>query len=125
MSNWTYLNKVRIRTGDYASTKEFGFNGAFLVATKYRRLCVIASDGYGWRHVSVSVPGSKECPTWAEMCEVKAMFWDPEDAVMQLHPPESVYVNQHPGCLHMWQPIGKEIPLPPSWMVGIKTEAAL
>ena len=121
MSNWPYLEKVRIVTGDYASQPGDGFNGMFRVSTKFRRLLVVASDGAGWRHVSVSIPGSSECPTWAEMSQVKALFWEPEDTVMQLHPPESEYVNQHPGCLHLWQPTDREIPRPPSWMVGVKT----
>ncbi|EFH8163197.1 hypothetical protein GI328_23040 [Escherichia coli] len=47
------------------------------------------------------------------------MFWEPEDAVMQLHVPESQHINNHPYCLHLWRPINKEIPLPPQFMVGI------
>lgn len=52
------------------------------------------------------------------MCLVKSIFWDDEDAVMQLHPPRSEWVNNHRYCLHLWRPVGVEIPLPPSWMVG-------
>ena len=120
MSNWTYLNSVRIRHGEFASCDEDGFNGMFRVRTKFRRLLCLASDGEGWRHVSVSVPGSHECPTWAEMCEVKDLFWNPEEPVMQLHPPKSDHINNHPGCLHLWQPKEQSMPLPPSWMVGVK-----
>jgi hypothetical protein len=96
-------------------------NGAFKFRRKGVELRVIASDGGGWDHVSVSLPD--RCPTWNEMRFIKDIFWGPEEAVMQLHPPQSEYVNCHPFCLHMWKPQNADIPAPPTWMVGIKTEA--
>ena len=72
----------------------------------------------GWEHVSVS--RRDRCPTWDEMCLVKALFWDEEDCVIQYHPPRSEYVNNHPNCLHLWRPIGVSLPMPPSIMVGFK-----
>jgi hypothetical protein len=59
------------------------------------------------------------CPTWEEMCAVKDLFWDHEDTVMQLHPPKSDWVSNHNFCLHMWRPVGVDIPRPPALMVGI------
>ncbi|MFL6416129.1 MAG: hypothetical protein ACJ74Y_10745 [Bryobacteraceae bacterium] len=102
--------------------------GAFLIpgrAANGRMLRVIASDGEetGWEHVSVSLTDSVKCPSWMEMCIVKDLFWNPEEAVMQLHPPKSEYVNNHEGCLHLWRPVPQmicEIPLPPSILVGLK-----
>lgn len=88
-----------------------------------RELRVLVSDGVetGWEHVSVSVVGQlTKCPSWPEMCVVKSIFWSPEETVMQLHPPESDYVNNHPGCLHLWRPVRATIPLPPPQLVGIK-----
>ncbi len=32
--------------------------------------------------------------------------------------PESQHINDHPRCLHLWRPLDREIPLPPSWLVG-------
>jgi hypothetical protein len=78
-------------------------------------LLVIASDGLGWEHVSVSK--KYECPTWAEMCHVKALFWGDEDCVVQYHPAQSVYISLHPYCLHLWRPVDEKIPLPPGFMV--------
>jgi hypothetical protein len=72
----------------------------------------------GWEHVSVSLP--TRCPTWAEMAFIKSVFWDADDTVVQYHPPESEYVNNHPFCLHLWRPIEKQIPLPPSILVGFR-----
>lgn len=123
--------------------------GAYLLKGGVWRepLRIIASDGGGWDHVSVSTP--RRCPTWDEMAAVKDLFFAPEEAVMQLHPPKSDYINLHPYCLHLWRPqtteeitdrkmawmregeawpdnypfvsVG-EIPLPPSIFVGLKSD---
>ena len=77
---------------------------------------MIASEEMGWEHVSVS--RSDRSPTWEEMCQVKDLFWDDTDCVIQYHPPKSDYVNNHPYCLHLWRPIGIELPRPPSFFVG-------
>jgi len=81
-------------------------NGAFLVkSVKFKRpLRVIASDGGGWEHVSVSL--ENRCPTWKEMAHIKSLFWGDEDLVIQYHPPEEDYVNVHPFCLHLWRKSG-------------------
>jgi len=93
-------------------------NGAVRLPGPFRELTVIFSDGEGWEHVSVSTPG--RCPNWDEMCFVKRLFWAADDVVMQLHPADSTYVNNHPHCLHLWRPQGVEIPQPPLWMVGTR-----
>lgn len=83
---------------------------------------VVASNEMGWDHVSVSIHGKIErCPTWEEMCRIKDMFFEKDETVVQMHPPESEYVNQHKHCLHMWKKQGFEYPLPPSIMVGVKS----
>ena len=53
------------------------------------------------------------------MCFVKTVFWDREDCVVQFHPPESEYVNDHPFCLHLWRPVGVVIARPPALTVGV------
>ena len=84
-----------------------------------RIFTVISSDQAGWEHVSVSLPD--RLPTWDEMCSIKGMFWGEEDCVIQYHPPQSSYINNHPYCLHMWRPTEEHLPTPPVWMVGVKT----
>lgn len=115
----------RIVRPPLASSPEDGNNGAFLLECMVdarRRLLAVASDGEGWEHVSVSVQVRKiATPTWGEMHWVKGLFWDPEDCVVEFHPPESDYVNCHPGCLHLWRRVDEEFPRPPAWMVGPKT----
>lgn len=113
--------QYRITKGQLRSTADYGCNGAFHIPTRPGQppFTVICSDQMGWQHISVSLPG--RCPTWDEMCKVKAMFWDDEDCVMQLHPPKSQWISNHPYCLHLWAPMdGQRIPMPPSEMVGFK-----
>lgn len=122
--------EFRIRKGEYGSDESCGNNGAFWVRMpsvsrgySTREFAsvpakVIASDGEGWEHVSVSFP--TRCPSWAEMAHIKGLFWDAGDCVVQFHPPESEYVNNHPYCLHLWRPTGHDIPTPPSILVGYK-----
>ena len=77
---------------------------------------MIAYDGQGWEHVSVSL--SHRTPNWREMCFIKDLFWDEEDVVIQYHPKKSEYVNLHNNYLHLWRPIGVELPTPPKELVG-------
>lgn len=111
--------RLRVINGPMASDLRFGNNGLFILPAlpgRTQKLRCIASDGAGWEHVSVSLPN--RCPSWDEMNYVKDIFWSEDDAVMQLHPPRSDYVNNHPFCLHLWRPIGTSIPLPDSLLVG-------
>lgn len=104
-------NGNRIRTGFMGSNDDYGNNGAFMIhAIGDEVLHVIASDGGGWEHVSVSAQA--RCPTWEEMCFIKDLFWDAEDTVVQFHPKKSEYVNTHSNCLHLWKKVGSEFELP-------------
>ena len=115
------------------STTADGNNGAFHLESPEPgwSLALICSDGTttpdlpAWEHVSVYAYRAhgrqQRTPTWREMCAVKRICWDADDVVMQLHPRESEYVNNHPHVLHLWRPIGQEIPTPPSIFVGLVT----
>jgi hypothetical protein len=77
------VERFRVRDGHMASSRHDGNNGAFhiplwprdrvspLLGTRGApvTVVVIASDGMGWDHVSVSL--KDRCPTWEEMCLVK------------------------------------------------------
>ena len=80
----------------------------------------VASWGGGWEHISVSPLKHKITPSWDVMCKVKDIFFREDEAVIQIHPPKSEYVNNRPNCLHLWRPIDQELVLPPSFMVGLK-----
>lgn len=129
MSDWTFLNKHRVgQTGAsdravpvaFHTTTSDGCNGMFRFVLDGQFVKCIASDGMGWKHVSVTLETERKPPTWELMCKIKDLFWDDEDWVVQFHPAASEYVNNHPGCLHLWQPTDQIMPKPDSLMVGIK-----
>lgn len=110
--------KFRVASGPFGTEPEDGNNGSFTLVLKHgQKAFAIASDGAGWEHVSVS--RTDRCLNWEEMCQVKAMFWGAGDCVMQFHPAESDYVNNHKYCLHLWRPIGVEFPVPCPSLVGV------
>lgn len=92
-----------------------GSTAALEGAFKVGHLNVIACNGEGWDHVSVSRPD--RIPTWDEMEKIKRMFFKEDETVMQLHVPPSRHINCHPHVLHLWRPHEGAIPLPPEWMV--------
>ena len=114
-----------------SSSSADGNNGVFLIPfTKKLYLSCQASDGFNWEHVSVSVKLKslthykpvKRCPTWAEICFIKSLFWSEEDTVIQYHPAKEDYVNMHEYTLHLWRPTEKELPKPNPLMVGINPD---
>lgn len=135
--------KYRVLRGPFASTLAAGNNGVFVLPSigggvRVHLQCIASDskhpdanmfgdpkDGIYYEHVSIvmiNITHSGKthelgrCPTWAEMCYVKETFWDdPEDVVIQYHPPKSEYVSNHQNCLHLWRPADKEgnpIPIP-------------
>lgn len=123
MKDLTTLDKYRQRKDELRIYGENGDNGngIFKVFVNGKSFYVVASNGGGWEHVSVSPCNIKRktCPTWDDMCAIKDLFFDPEETVVQYHPPKSDYVNMHPYCLHLWRPTTTEIPRPPSIFVGL------
>lgn len=81
---------------------------------------VIWSYAAGWEHVSVSPFAKRITPEWSDMCKVKEIFWNDDEAVIQIHPKKADYVNNVENCLHLWRCTYKETPLPPSCLVGIR-----
>lgn len=125
MSDWKTINAGRCHVGTFASDDCDGFNGFFKLFVAFQWVKIIASDGEGWRHVSVSRLDSNKVPTWEMMCAVKDLFWEPQAWVVQFHPAHSEYINNHPGCLHLWQPLDAPMPTPPSILTGYKRSQTL
>lgn len=107
----------------YKSDSSLGMNGLFVIPlNSHCYALVIASNGneaVPWEHVSIRMGERRKkklrdrIPTWEEMCKVKDIFWDKDECVMQLHPPQEDYVNIHPCVLHLWKPHDNSIPRPP------------
>lgn len=122
------VERYRVRHGKLCSHTGDTW-GAFVIPRGERIYKVIVDDGRnpdvpeflrGWEHVSVSLMGQNnptETPNWEDMCFIKDRFFEPEECVVQYHPPASVYVNVHPGVLHLWKPLFTEIPMPPQALV--------
>lgn len=122
--------EYREKVGAMASDEGYGNNGLFYVpfkGVKRRVYQIIASDGMGWEHVSVTLKDTStsgalyqvnRCPYWGEMCFVKKMFWDKKDTVIQYHPADENYINRHEFVLHLWRPIDVELPIPDPILVG-------
>ena len=105
----------------YSNTVEYGNDGikGFMTVDRVD-MSFVASWGGGWDHVSVAPLKKKIVPSWEMMCKVKDIFFKPDEAVIQIHPPKDEYVNNMPNCLHLWRCRYKEMVLPPSCFVGIK-----
>lgn len=116
----------KLESGRDQGHASWGAYGAFLIQGPCgEALRIVASgaddndkESQGWEHVSVST--RRRPPNWQEMCFVKDLFWEPEECVVQFHPPRSEYVNNHPHCLHLWRNKNAAFPLPPSILVGLK-----
>ena len=114
------IEQYRITKGPLASDESYENNGAFhaFAPADGQTIYMIASDGEGWEHVSVSL--ETRCPTWDEMCWVKDLFWNKSETVIQYFPAKNEYINNHQYCLHLWKPIGVKLPKPPTNLIGIK-----
>ena|ERR1700678_3014139 len=121
-------NQYRIRTGPMGSNDSIGLCGAFEVPIKRTKptqkkkvLVCIADDGRmtNWEHVSCYKHDgfARYIPSWSDMCKIVRLFWEEEDCVVEYHPPKSESINISPFVLHLWRPIGIEIPKPPVELV--------
>ena len=90
--------------------------GAGMITINGIRCSVVFSWGGGWEHVSIT-PFNGTVPSWDDMCKLKRIFFDDDEAVMQIHPKKSEYVNIMKNCLHLWRPTDQEIPTPPTLFV--------
>lgn len=115
MRNLNWLDKYR-RTDkelEIAGCKGDEGNGVFEIRIGAKWFYVIATNGGGWEHVSVSPSSGKGIPTWNDMYAIKKLFFDDEETVVQYHPKKGDYVNIYNKCLHLWRPINQEMPMPP------------
>lgn len=73
------------------------------------------TDENGWEHVSISPYPVTKIPTWDDMCILKDIFFEDEEAVIQVHPPKSKYINLMSNCLHLWRPKDGIHGMNPEW----------
>lgn len=58
-------------------------------------------DGKKWAHFSMS-RRDRKIPSWDELRWAKEIFLGKNRKAIQVLPPESEYVNHHPGVLHLF-----------------------
>lgn len=86
-----------------------------------KRYWVKFTRAQGWEHVAVSPqPQRGKVPEWDVMCKIKEIFWDDEECCIEFHPRKSQYINNNETCLHIWKPIGIELPEPDTLLIGFK-----
>ena len=115
------LSEIRKIKGLLIINKSFDGGSGVFTDGSLKDSTVVWSYAGGWDHVSICP--KNHVPTWEEMCAVKEMFWNEDEAVIQIHAPKESYVNNMKNCLHLWRPIEKyagKLPLPPDLFVGIK-----
>ena len=103
-----------------AETENDGLGGYYFDSISGRKLNFIFSYQLGWEHLSVSMPS--RTPSWDQMCRMKDIFWEKDEACVEYHPKEEDYVNMHKHCLHIWKPTEEKLPTPPHILVGFKDE---
>lgn len=121
MRNLTDLNQYRDTSK--AVIEHFGSVGdetcgCFWISSPIdsARMRVVASNGEGWDHISIS--RKNRCPNWLEMEHAKRLFFQDDETAMQLHVPAVDHRSYHDFCLHIWRPHDAEIPRPPAIMVA-------
>lgn len=88
--------------------------GQFLIHSSAgnKMYLVVATDELGWEHVSVSLRTRinpefiERCPLYEEMEEVKRLFFNDDEVMMQIYPKDKDYVNMYPYVLHLWRKSG-------------------
>ncbi|MGE0289339.1 MAG: hypothetical protein AB7I42_24095 [Bradyrhizobium sp.] len=89
-----------------------GLDGiAFTIPVPGGQIRVIASNGGGWDHVSVSL--SDRTPTWNEMELVKRSCFKDDETAVQFHVPPGIHKNVHEHCLNIWRDQSTPYRLPP------------
>lgn len=97
---------------------EDGISGVIYMPSRWEG-SIIVSNCAGWEHVSVAPRKKHIMPSWDDMCFIKNLFRNEDEAVIQIHPAKSEYVSNVPNCLHLWRCSYKEMVLPPKILVGI------
>jgi hypothetical protein len=59
----------------------------------------------------------ERCPKWDEMKYVKELFFEPNETVIQFHPPIADNISINDYVLHLWKNNNQEIQLPPKYMI--------
>ena len=115
--------------GKFATTKEDGPNGAFIIPARNAKvkgqcLLIMINSSFGWEHVSIRMYNGQTSnamaifPTHFDISDVKNLFWDKDETVVQIFPDERLYKSRNDYIIHLWScklngPFN-EFPMPPA-----------
>jgi hypothetical protein len=88
-----FVRMIGSPAGDYAYRRH---HGSLMVVCSART----EADGKRWIHVSCSHP--HKLPSWDDLMLVKETFIGRQRMAIQVLPPRSRHVNDHPYVLHLW-----------------------
>lgn len=131
----THINAYRVTEGEGATNDADGLNGNFTFKLKDAIVQVsFAGDEIpGWEHavaVCFDKPSSSiisrftskepepRCPTNEEIMHIKRLFFDDDEAVVEIIPAKGNQTPWHPIARHLWHRTFSEFPMPLKTEVG-------
>lgn len=90
--------------------------GKFIIPFENGTFEVTASNYMGWDHISIVVitkNGMARIAASEEIERLKKMFFG-DEVTIEVHPKKKDYINIDEVMLHVWRPLGKDLPLPPA-----------
>ena len=104
-----HLEKYKILLPEWlVGGEQFGMEtiGCYAITLpgSFQKFDIIATIDLGeWEHVSVTIMSADRMPKWTEMAQIKDLFWNDDEYVIQFHPAKKDYVNLNAKCLHLWR----------------------
>ena len=98
------MNELR----KYVTNYKYNLNkhGTFVIPFNDKDCFVVASNKFGWEHVSMHMEGDngyiKRTPNNEEMQFLRNLFFYENDIVVEFHPKKEDYINNHGYVLHLW-----------------------
>jgi len=130
----SHLEPFRVTEGEGATTSEAGMSGNFSFKLKDAIVQVsFAGDEIeGWEHaiavcfdkpqsnIISRLTSTKEpeprCPTNEEIMHIKRLFWEDDEAVVEIFPAKGNKTPWHTIARHLWRRTYSDFPMP------VKTE---
>ena len=103
------LRKIRRSGKIHVDRADINGGSGILAVNGWKGTVIWGTNEDGWEHVSVSPFNHDITPDWKDLCDIKGIFWDEEEEVLQFFPKKSQYVNIQKNCLHMWRPTDPEL----------------
>ncbi len=120
MRNLNHLNRYFMgNREDFSTLMEEGtFNKEYVIPANGGMLHLLCSNTLGWDHIFFKVVldtvlSKYRMPSSIEMERIKDLFFESDEAVIEVHPKKENYVNIDSNVLHLWKPNLIELPLPP------------